>query len=119
MWDWPGSGQADREPDAQALGSPIRPGRPWTPDQVFTDNEITVSDVFAPQGCGEGLREVAGMYQQKPPGLGSVLCNVTLIPRQIAMVAAVAQLSMTLFAACEARAASGSAWRLSSPQLRL
>ena len=36
------------------------------------------------------------MCQQKPPGLGSVLCNVTLIPRQIAMVAAVAQLSMTL-----------------------
>ena len=38
------------------------------------------------------------------------------------MVAAVAQLylgSMTFFAAREARAASGSAWRLSSPQLRL
>ena len=43
-------------------------------------------------------------------------------PRKGAMVAAVAQLylgSMTFFAAREARAASGSAWRLSSPQLRL
>ena len=42
-------------------------------------------------------------------------------PRQGAMVAAVAQLylrSMMFFAAREARAALGSAWRWSSPQLR-
>ena len=63
------------------------------------------------------------MCGQKLPGLGSLFYNTSVGgTRKGAMVAAVAQLylgSMTFFAAREARAASGSAWRLSSPQLRL
>ena len=64
----------------------------------------------------------------KNPGLGSLLYYATLTrasvrgPQHGAMVAAVAQLylgSMAFFALRDARAASGSAWRLLIPQLRL
>ena len=66
------------------------------------------------------------MCEQEPLGLGCIWAY-TFTPLwegggRSAMAAAVAQLylgSMTFFAAREARAASGSAWRLSSPQLRL
>ena len=91
---------------------------------------------------GQLVRETPEFVQQQPAReTGVRACTLGGLPRGVpqarqpqgcyvrakncrlwahrAMVAAVAQLYLGFSAAREARAASGSAWRLSSPQLRL
>ena len=100
------------------IGRPERPGR--APERAESPKGRFLS-VFWLQKGTPGPPAPRRVLQQGPRDARATTLGFrvyTFTPPW----AAVAQLylgSMTLFAAREARAASGSAWRLSSPQLRL